>query len=82
MKLVDEINLDTFKFYDEKQKPLLILVIDSFVNLEASRQILRMAENVAKEYIGKVLFGWVDGNLNSERKKLLGIEHNRFFFKF
>lgn len=77
LKLVDEINLETFKFYDEKQKPLLIFVIDSFVNVEASRKILRIAEEVAKDYIGKVFFGWVDGNLNSERKKMLGIEHNR-----
>ena len=77
MKLIDELNTESFRFYDEKQKPLLVFVIDSFVNIESSRKILRMAEEVAKDYIGKVLFAWVDGNLNNERKKLLGIEHSR-----
>ena len=41
-----------------------------------------MAEEVAKEYVGKIFFGWVDGNLNIERKKLLGIEHNKYYLIF
>lgn len=82
MKLIDEINVESFKYYDEKQKPILIFVIDSFVNVEISRKILRIAEEVAKEYINKVYFGWVDGNLNIERKLLLGIEHNKSLISF
>jgi len=60
-----------------------VFVLDSFVNIEISKKILRLAEEVAKEFLGKVYFGWVDGNLNLERKKLLGIEHNKlqYFFK-
>lgn len=77
LKLIDEVNSESFKFYEEKQKPLLVFVIDSFVNIEVSKKILKMAEEVAKDFLGKVFFGWVDGNLNIERKKMLGIENNK-----
>ena len=80
--MVDEIQTESFRFYDEKQKPLLVFVIDSFVQIETSKKILRIAEEVAKDFLGKVYFGWVDGNLNLERKKLLGIEHNKLQISF
>lgn len=81
LKLVDEITSETYPFYEEKKKPLLIFVIDSFVDVETSRKILYMAEEAAKSFLDKVYFGWVDGNLNLERKLMLGIEHQKLKFR-
>lgn len=75
INLVGEYKMEQHSIFEEKKKPVLIFVIDTFVKVEESRKFLRMAEEVAKIYFEKVYFAWVDGNLNIQRKQMLGIDH-------
>ena len=76
INLVVEYKMEQHNIFEEKKKPVLIFVLDSFVKIEESKKFLRMVEEIAKSYFEKVYFAWVDGNLNMERKIMLGIEHD------
>lgn len=65
-----------YNYYEELNKPMLVFVVDSITNWDQSLKLLRTVEEVAKDYIDYMRFVWVEGGLNPEKKKMLGISHN------
>lgn len=56
-----------------QKKPILVAVVDSILDVGTTKRLLSMLESLAKQFVHSLHITWVEGNLNPEKKKMLGI---------
>eukprot|EP00828_Plagiopyla_frontata_P041274 TRINITY_DN5823_c0_g1_i4.p1 TRINITY_DN5823_c0_g1~~TRINITY_DN5823_c0_g1_i4.p1 ORF type:complete len:482 (-),score=85.85 TRINITY_DN5823_c0_g1_i4:63-1508(-) len=76
LRLAEEFTIQTWELYKAKKKPILVLLIDTISNWEASKKLLRTTEEIAKQYFEQIQICWVEGQLNPAKKQMLGITHD------
>jgi len=71
LRLIDEFTLENYQFYTKNA--VLVAVVDSILETSATKQLLSLLEPIAKHFSHSLHVTWVEGNLNPEKKKMLGI---------
>ena len=57
--------------------PILVVVVDSIVNREETELFIdTILLDIAVRYEDRLSITWVEGALNPEKKKMLGIKHD------
>lgn len=83
--MVDEFTLDNYKYYSSHNLPILNIVIDSIMNSEKSYEYLKFIQDaiakvklnliiLKKPFENKILITWIEGALNQDKTRLIGIE--------
>ncbi|KAL4497402.1 hypothetical protein ABPG72_011337 [Tetrahymena utriculariae] len=74
LRLVDEFTLENYEYYQiDKKKQILVAVVDSILDVTQSKKVISILESLAKQFVHKLHITWVEGNLNPEKRKMLGI---------
>jgi len=77
LPLVQEYNFQNHNYYEKTKLPMLVGVVDSANDYNHFTNFFFLLEKVAMEYVDKVHVTWVDGIFNKNKKKMLGIEHEK-----
>ncbi|KAL4447017.1 hypothetical protein ABPG74_013869 [Tetrahymena malaccensis] len=74
LRLVDEFTLENYEYYQQdKKKQILVAVVDSILDVTQSKRVISILESLAKQFVHRLHITWVEGNLNPEKRKMLGI---------
>jgi len=77
LPLLQEYNFQNHNYYEKTNLPMLVGVVDSANDYPHFMNFFFLLEKIAIEYIDRVHFTWVDGVFNKNKKKMLGIEHDK-----
>ncbi|KAM3128225.1 hypothetical protein pb186bvf_019644 [Paramecium bursaria] len=72
--LLDELRFQNTQEYFKSNKPIVLFVIDTVSNVTKTLSYLNQIELLAIKFYGILHFTWLDGSVNEEKLKMIGIE--------